>query len=152
MVDMKYEEVYNASIPAGSWDRTRVSDKTNIIYCRYDEKSTANTHRCVSIYAWRCAATERILFCFSRCGFRQCCPKQREKSHSDRVTQILYRSRAFASLHTRVLLCTPLWRTDSLTCAVILFALWLNGPLRAAAVVVVVVCPKHQSRSVNAQR
>lgn len=38
MADMKYEEVYNASIPVWSWDRTEVSDKTNIIYCTHNEK------------------------------------------------------------------------------------------------------------------
>lgn len=138
----------------GPWDRTWVSDKTNSVYCRHDEKArrirtdaSPFTHGAVlPLNAFSLFFQVRVQTVL------------RGKSHSDRVTQILDTSGAFASLHTRVLLCTPLWRTDSLTRAVILFALWLHGPLRAAAaaaavvVVVAVVCAKHQSRSVKAAR
>lgn len=55
------------------------------------KKSAANAHRRVSIYAWRCAATEGVLFVFPRCGLRNCCP---ERSLNDRVTQMVHRSGA----------------------------------------------------------
>lgn len=88
--------------------------------------------------------------CFSRCGLRNCCLRQHERSLNDRVTQMLYWSRALLlCTHTRVLLCPPLLSAVSLTSLVLLLALWLHGPARAAAAV---VFAKHQSRSVNIQR
>lgn len=43
---MKYEEVYNASIPVWSWDRTWVSDKTNRIHCKVRTRIRTDVSPC----------------------------------------------------------------------------------------------------------
>lgn len=58
-----------------------MSDRTNSIYCRHNEQSRANTHRCVSLYA-RARARARARGApgrarsFSRCGSGIGCPRQ----------------------------------------------------------------------------
>ena len=91
MADMKYEEVYNASIAAWSWDRHEfVAQKANIIYCTHNEKVQRIRTDASPFTHGDVAATEHIIFVFPGAGvWEKCCPTRRERSLSDRVTQML---------------------------------------------------------------
>lgn len=69
MADMKYEEVYNASIAAWSWDRHEfVAQKANIIYCTHNEKVQRIRTDASPFTHGDVAATEHIIFVFPGAG------------------------------------------------------------------------------------